>query len=166
MSPEQRSNWFRWWSIPLGLLLGFVAVFLLVNAGTKSGQPDFIKETQHPALTVIPAATSTKYVYEGSLPTVTPTKLFSAAEGIGIGIYVQISGTEGQGLRLRTEPGVNSKIRFLGYESEVFKVVEGPTDADSYTWWKLEAPYDSTRTGWAAATFLQVIDLQETTATP
>jgi hypothetical protein len=76
---------------------------------------------------------------------------------IGIGGYVQISGTEGEGLRIRSAAGLNSNTVFRGEEAEVFVVRDGPQDVDGYTWWYLVAPYDDTRAGWAAADFLAVV---------
>ena len=70
---------------------------------------------------------------------------------------MQIQGTEGAGLRIRSAPGLNSDTVFRGEEQETFKVADGPQQADGYTWWKVVAPYDETRTGWAAADFLAVV---------
>lgn len=108
------------------------------------------------ALTLIPAPTST------STPTATPflTPTASAAangQGIAIGAYVQISGTEGQGLRLRAAPGLSAPLLFLGYDAEVYQVRDGPRQADGYTWWYLVAPYDEGRAGWAAGDFLTLV---------
>ena len=64
--------------------------------------------------------------------------------GIAIGNYVQITGTEGQGLRIRKDPGLNGEFEFLAYDSEVFVVKDGPREVDGYTWWYLVAPYDDT----------------------
>ena len=80
-----------------------------------------------------------------------------AANTIGIGGYVQITGTEGQGLRIRLSAGLNAETVFRGEESEVFLVKDGPQIADGYTWWYLVAPYDETRAGWSAADFLAVV---------
>lgn len=165
MSNRKRDKWFRWWSIPLGLLAGIagVAAIVILASGTKPGptQGDVT-----PILTIIPASTSTQYVYEGIVPTGTPTSSSPVIDGMSIGQYVQIVGTGGEGLRLRTDAGVNAKIRFLGYESEVFMIADGPVMIDNYTWWKLVAPYDDTRTGWAAASFLQIVDLNKKTPSP
>lgn len=87
---------------------------------------------------------------------VQPTATILPGE-IGIGVYVQISGTQGTGLRVRIEPGLNTDSLFLGYDDEVFKVVDGPRQVDGYTWWKLSATYDATRSGWAAQDYLVVI---------
>lgn len=78
-------------------------------------------------------------------------------EPIFIGAYVEIKGTEGDGLRLRESPGLNGKIQFLAYESEIFKVDDGPKEADGYVWWFLVAPYDESVRGWAVENYLVVI---------
>ncbi len=109
-------------------------------------------------LTVIPAPTSTPNLTAtatldpllAGTPTLQPNV-------IGVGGYVQIVGTEGEGLRLRASAGLTGKAVFLGYDEEVFEVRDGPRNADGYTWWYLVAPYDETRAGWAAADFLSPI---------
>ena len=89
-----------------------------------------------------------------------PTAIQSLAEfartigQIGVGAYAQITGTEGAGLRMRREPGQAAETVFVGEESEIFEVKDGPQQADGYTWWYLVAPYDETRAGWAAADYL------------
>jgi hypothetical protein len=70
---------------------------------------------------------------------------------------VQISGTGGDGLKMRSGPGVSSDTIFLGMEAEVYLVKDGPKLADGYTWWYLQAPYDTTRTGWAASKYLTIV---------
>lgn len=109
-------------------------------------------------LTVIPAPSATPNV----TPTFTPDPLIVgtptlAPDMIGVGGYVQIIGTDGEGLRLRTDPSLNGTPAFLGYDEEVFEVREGPQEADGYIWWYLVAPYDETRAGWAASDFLGAI---------
>ena len=106
-------------------------------------------------LTVIVAPTLTPNVtptatMDPFAPTVTPT-------GLAIGSYAQITGTEGEGLRIRSQPGLTGEPVFLGLDSEVFLVQDGPREADGYVWWYLVAPYDETRKGWAAANYLTFI---------
>jgi hypothetical protein len=108
-------------------------------------------------LTMIPPPTHTPDVTPTSTvdpSLVTPTL---APDTIGIGAYVQISGTEGEGLRIRSAAGLTGDTVFFGGESEVFVVKDGPQTADGYTWWYLVAPYDETRAGWAASDFLAVV---------
>jgi hypothetical protein len=109
-------------------------------------------------LTVLPAPTSTPNV----TPTNTPDPLIVgtptlAPDVIGVGGYVQIIGTDGEGLRLRVTHGLGGTPAFLGYDEEVFEVRDGPQESDGYIWWYLVAPYDETRAGWAAADFLGAI---------
>ena len=52
---------------------------------------------------------------------------------------------------------LDGEFVFLGYDSEVFLVKDGPQTVDGYVWWYLVAPYDDTRTGWAASDFLTYI---------
>jgi hypothetical protein len=77
-----------------------------------------------------------------------------AAGDIVIGDYVQVTGTGGDGVRLRSDPGLNGTILFLGLEAEVFQVSDGPRQVDGYTWWFLVAPYDNSVRGWAVANYL------------
>ncbi len=112
-------------------------------------------------LNVIPAPTET-------VPALTPTPQESPTPTlpvppspqpgvISLDAYVQISGTGGDGLRLRTDPGLNGEVRLLGEEAEVFVVKDGPKDVDGYAWWFLVGPYDATRRGWAVSNYLSVV---------
>lgn len=65
-----------------------------------------------------------------------------------------IFGTGGDGLRLRYQAGLNSNVRLLGAEGELFEVMDGPETSDGYIWWYLESPDDRTRRGWAVVDFL------------
>ena len=110
-------------------------------------------------LTVIPAPSGTPLppptpTFDPNAPTLTPAL---APGQIALGSYVQIKGTEGQGLRIRSAPGLASDQLFLGYDEEVFVINDGPRLADGYTWYSLVAPYDETRTGWAASDFFTII---------
>jgi hypothetical protein len=133
----------------LGLLLFFYPL-----PGQASGSPAAL-------LTVIPAPTLTPTLAE-AVPTPTGQAGGQVIDGIGLGIFVQITGTGGDGLRLRAGPSRNDEPRFLGYESEVFMVKDGPRFADGFTWWFLEAPYDPGRSGWAASQYLGVVGLTPT----
>ncbi|HNN14828.1 MAG TPA: hypothetical protein PKL78_14805, partial [Anaerolineales bacterium] len=94
--------------------------------------------TMIPAPTHTPAASATPTVDPLATPTLDPTV-------ININGYAQITGTGGDGLRIRSAPGLNSDTVFRGEEAEVFVVKDGPQNADGYIWWYLVAPYDDTR---------------------
>jgi hypothetical protein len=93
-----------------------------------------------------------------TLPVITtPTPSPVPQGGIGIGAYVRISGTSGQGVNLRAKPGTSSAILLVGMDAEVFLVKDGPVQADSFTWWYLQAPYDKNRNGWAVENYMQPV---------
>ncbi|MCS6906566.1 MAG: hypothetical protein RML93_01635 [Anaerolineales bacterium] len=79
-------------------------------------------------------------------------------EQIRLGDTVRIYGTQGKGLRLRAAPGLESEIRFLAFEGEVYRVEDGPREASGYIWWYLVAPYDEEIKGWAVENYLRVIE--------
>lgn len=137
-------------AVAAGLILLLGALFYF-SPGWLQPQPASL-----PAVTLIAAPTLTP---TAPAQTATPAAgpVGQTVDGIGVGIYVQISGTGGDGLRLRAGPGKSNDPRFLGYEAEVFLVKDGPKFADGLTWWFLEAPYDKARSGWAAAQFLAVV---------
>lgn len=154
------SRFFDPWLI-IGAILfgvGLTAATVLLLLLTRSVQIPSGLPTA--ALTVIslPTETATPSApTQTDLPTATPQELPPAAGDIAIGAYVQITGTGGDGLRLRAAPGLNSEVRLLGLEDEVFVVQDGPQVVDDYTWWYLEGLFDATRRGWAVANYLEVI---------
>jgi hypothetical protein len=149
------------WVIILAVVL---AVLLFVGSASLlwSNRPESVALAPATAvITVIPAPTAT---LPGSTPTAaqiatpTPSETPSPLPGsIALGAYVQITGTGGDGLRLRNGPSLNGEVRFLGLEAEVFLVQDGPIEANDYTWWYLVAPYDEKREGWAVAPYLETI---------
>jgi len=134
----------------MGILL-FMAVLLLLwftRPESRAYSPAAL------ILNVTPAPTVTQ-----SPPTPSP---ISTATGAPVttntlvsGGFAQVSGTGGDGLRLRLAPGLNGEIKLLGSEGEIYQIVEGPQEADGYTWWLLVDPDDDTRRGWAVGDFLQ-----------
>ncbi|WP_322807720.1 SH3 domain-containing protein [Thermanaerothrix sp.] len=137
--------------------LGFVVLLVLMIL-LRTGSAATIEITA--VYTVIPAPTSTTLPNAFQAPTATSTidPLLNPT-GIRLGEYVQVYGTGGEGLRLRTKPGTRSAVMFLAMEEEVFQVLDGPVPADGYVWWYLQAPYDKNRSGWAAADFLKIVEL-------
>ncbi len=110
------------------------------------------------AMTVIPAPTGTARPAIATLDPYAPTPTLTPIPGqLSVGAYVQIVGTEGQGLRIRSTPGLAGEQQFMGFDSEVFLIQDGPREADGYTWWYLVSNYDDGRAGWAASSFLEFI---------
>ena len=134
-----------------GILLLITAISIGFTSPLQSSEAGFVPAD----VTMIPASTSTSNVPPTA--TIDPFAPTPIPTGIAIGNYVQISGTDGEGLRIRSEPGLNGNPDFLGFDSEVFIVREGPREVDGYIWWFLVAPYDESRAGWAASDFLTYI---------
>jgi hypothetical protein len=134
-----------------GLLLLITAIAIGLTSARRTSDVGFVPAD----VTVIPAPTGTSGA--PPTPTIDPFASPTSPAGIAIGNYVQINGTEGQGLRIRAEPGLGGEFQFLAYDSEVFVIQDGPREVDGYVWWYLVAPYDETRVGWAAADFLTYI---------
>jgi hypothetical protein len=139
-----------------GVLFG--ATFLLVWF-TRPASSAQIPAT--PIMVVIPApsatppaATAAPTVDSTGTPPVPPAP---AAGTLEKGAYVQISGTGGDGVRVRAEPGLQNNTLFVALESEVFQIDDGPRQADGYTWWHLLAPFDATHNGWAVSNYLSVV---------
>jgi hypothetical protein len=145
----------RW--VILGALL-FAGLLILITAasvgltGPRQNSPVGFAQAD---VTVIAVSTSTSSA--PPTPTIDPFAPTATPTGLAVGNYAQITGTEGQGLRIRATPGLDGEFVFLGYDSEVFIIQDGPQTVDGYTWWYLVAPYDTTRAGWAAADFLTFI---------
>ena len=146
--------------------LGIVA--LVLGGGLFAGLLILINFTRPPrapvgavtaALTVIPSLSgSATPAAPEIIPTDVPAATPTLAPGvIGIGAFVQVSGTDGDGLRLRQGSGLDSEMQFLGLDGELFQVADGPADADGYTWWFVVGSYDETRQGWAVVDFLEIV---------
>lgn len=125
-----------------------------------STSPQNPAEAPEAALTLLPGPSSTPPDPTSTpIPTSTVTATFSPLQPgeMGVGSYVQIVGTEGDGLNIRSAPGLASGVQFLGYDAEVFEVRDGPREVDGFTWWYLVTPVDEARAGWAAATYLSLV---------
>jgi hypothetical protein len=152
---DARKLFNRWVILGAVIIAGLLILITAISIGWAgtSGSSDI---GFAPAdLTVIPAPTATTGA--PSTPTIDPFAPSPVPTGIAIGSYVQITGTSGEGLRIRSQPGLSGNPEFLGFDSEVFVVEDGPREVDGYVWWYLVAPYDDARAGWAAANFLSFI---------
>ena len=143
-------------------------IMLILGGGVLAGILFLISYTRPPqspvgavtaALTVIPSfsSTVTPAVSESASADIRLATSTLEPGVIGIGVFVQVSGTGGDGLRLRQGPSLGHEMQFLGLDGELFQVGDGPIAADGYTWWFVIGSYDETRQGWAASEFLEVV---------
>lgn len=77
---------------------------------------------------------------------------------ITVGCIVEVFGTEGFGVAVRQGPGRTYSFFFVAQDGQVFQVMEGPEEADTYQWWKVVDPEDSNNEGWVAQDYIQPID--------
>ncbi len=139
--------------------LGMVAVLVVVLYSAKATQ---INQTPSTAIVkIIQAPTQT---LPGAIITPTPTPAPTAPHStptpsgdIALGIFVQVSGTGGDGLRLHNDANMASKVNYIAIDAEVFIVMAGPVDADGYTWWELQDPVSKDAIGWGVANYLSVV---------
>jgi hypothetical protein len=113
-----------------------------------------------PILTVIPGPSATPQATQTPVTlqaTATPTIPAGSGEGIRVGALVEVFGTSGDGLRLRSEPDLQASILVLGVDTEVFQVEDGPVEAEGFQWWYLINPYDTAKQGWAVSTYLRAL---------
>jgi hypothetical protein len=153
MNARQLFN--KWVILGALLLTGFLLLITAISIGLTASHPTSDVGFAPADLTVIPASTATSSA--PPTPTIDPFASPTPLAGVAVGNYVQITGTEGQGLRIRKAPGLDGEFEFLAYDAEVFVVQDGPQEVDGYVWWYLVAPYDDTRVGWAAADFLTYV---------
>ena len=140
----------------LGVAIILCSITLITGLGTTA-KKSYEISWQLAALTIIPGPTSTPLIaptptHDPVLGTATPLPGDIALNG-----FVQISGTDGEGLRIRALPGLEGEHLFLGFDTEVFQVIDGPEEIDGHTWWFILAPYDEARSGWAASDFLAAV---------
>jgi len=90
------------------------------------------------------------------LPTPAPSPTLPPGN-FAVGVTVQVVGVDTSGLNIRTAPGLDAQVRFQALEGEIFTVTEGPQQVDGFEWWRLEAPNDSNRYGWAVRNYLMAI---------
>jgi hypothetical protein len=65
-----------------------------------------------------------------------------------------------QELNVRNIPGVTeSQIIFRSPEGTEFSIVDGPQQADGFTWWQIQ-DLTSAQRGWAVANYLSVISAE------
>ena len=148
-------------SIALAVLLAallLLIAFLAVRSLARITAPPKAPGTS--ALTMIPAPTHTPTsIVPTAFFTPTPGDPFLPSGMMGVGAYVKVANTQGAGLRVRSAGSTSAGGKFVAMDEEVFFITGGPEQADGYTWWQLEAPYDENRSGWAVGNFLEVIEL-------
>ena len=153
----------HWLWAGLGILLGTITLFALIVLGYFTRQAQVPVPPATPILILINAPTASITITPPTetaepVKTSTPTLSPETSGLLSLGRLVEVYGTEGDGLRMRDNVGLDSKIAFLAVESEVFELRDGPVQKDGYEWWFLVNPYNLDKMGWAVSTYLRAID--------
>ncbi len=174
------------WSVALMLLLVFAVasgmILLVISLGGQTAPesgPRIIVVTAVPtspsaSSQLLPVSPTIAAEFEQGIqeqspsfelagPTLEPVILSPTPETIAAGKRVAVVDAEDSGLNVRSGPGLDNEVRFIADNGETFTVIGGPTQADSLTWWQVQDPSDISRTGWAAASYLQVTALPDQT---
>lgn len=142
----------------LGLVAGLVAAVTLLGVGGGLLRPRLAETAPPPIVVRVPAPTETPTPQPTSTPEITPTVALQREDGsFLIGDVVEVTGTDGEGVRLRTAPSLEGTIVGLGQDEEVYQILGGPTEGSGYIWWQIVKIDDPTRQGWAVATFLRLL---------
>jgi hypothetical protein len=136
-------------------------VFVIVTAPPTAFQSSNTQPTSVLATATIPPefdqglqGTTQSFSLDG--PTLAPIIFTPTPISITVGSMVRVNALE-SGLNVRAEAGVNSERLFVAPDQSLWLVVDGPTQADSLTWWKIQNPDDPTEEGWGAGTYLEVV---------
>jgi hypothetical protein len=142
-------------------ILSCIGLVLVVNHARQKGEATATVEvkaaTQAVAFaTAVLTPTATTEITPTAtavLPiSVTVTASPAVFTEIAPGAQVVVGGTLGQGLNLRATPTTGGRLVGSAKDGAVLTVLEGPQEANGYTWWKVQTP--DGKVGWAAGKFL------------
>jgi hypothetical protein len=159
MSSRSPLRWFlNVWVIggALVVAIALLAVTLALLWYTRPNPVDPGLETAVLNVIRIPTSTPQPPTPQTVAPSSTVPPSPPAGE-IAVNTTVKINGTGGDGLRLRADPSLDGRTRFLAMEAEVFLVEDGPQETEGYTWWFLVSPSNQEVRGWAVANYLEVV---------
>lgn len=181
--PTQRDEhgalYLPWWSLVLMLLAVLVVAFGLVAGIYVLGNPSIVTEPT-PIIRIITAVptnaqqavqptaqpASTQVIAGGNDtgqlalqgPTLAPVQLTATPMPITINTIVQVDGVGADELNVRDTAGVQgTNVLFRAPEGTVLTVIDGPTQADGFTWWRVRSQLNPSLEGWAVANFLAVV---------
>lgn len=131
---------------------------LIISTAVPTARPDSFPPI--PASPTIPPAFDPGSRPQGPLvlsgPTLAPVVLTATPRPITIGERVVVVDVGVQQLNVRNIPAVNgSTVVFRAEDGTIFTIVDGPTQGDGLTWWRVQDLFDPNRSGWAASNYLR-----------
>lgn len=179
---QESGLYLPWWSLVVMLLgvmviaLGIIGIILLLGNRDTLAEPTPIIRVITSAPTLPPVAIventapppATEIISGGAEvgalalegPTLAPVIFTPTPVSVQVGGSVRVEGVDEQMLNVRSTPTLSgSSVLFRADEGSIFTVLEGPTQSDGFTWWRIQDPNDPNRDGWAVSNFLTGISL-------
>lgn len=148
--------------VPDAAMAGLTAIVAWVGRDLDPyGAADFFDAAQLPVIAshrdVLPTLCPGDFLYERipELRDLVAATLASAAPGTGLarGLPVIVVNRDGDGVNLRTAPGLASAVAGTLRDGDTGVILDGPQDADGRAWWRVET---TAGIGWVAADWLAV----------
>lgn len=136
-------------------------VLLLVILAAGGGFLVMRSKAQSPTVLAVPSATATRplptptgFGDATATPVPTNTPVLPPPGQIGVNGWVQVQSSNG--LILRDAPGTGGKRIGLMPNGTKAHVIDGPKDANGFTWWKVDHfdPKNPQASGWSASKYM------------
>jgi hypothetical protein len=177
--PRSSALYLPWWSMVMMLIVVLLASFLVVGGIYFLGGSTPVSTTQEPIVRIITAEptldnnavtnptelpatqiivqSDENVVLELTGPTLAPVVFTATPQPITVGSAVVVAGVGDQELNVRDNAGVlTTSVIFRADEGTRFVVVDGPTQADGFTWWQIQDTTNASLIGWAVSNYLSV----------
>ena len=136
----------------LGSIMG-VAAFAIILFIILSF-PDIKDQVQPTAvLHLTPFSPSETPAVEAQQTTLAAQQATALPGVFSIDMRVQVTDTEGHGLKIHSEPDIESDTLTIASEGSLWIIIEGPTIEEGRIWWKMWSEQSGT-TGWAVQEYL------------
>lgn len=136
----------------LGTIMG-VAAFAIILFIIFSF-PDIKNEVQPTAILHVTPYYPSVTPSELEQQTVSAEEQATALPGVfATDMHVQVINTEGHGLKIHSEPDIESDTLTIAPEGSQWIIIEGPTIVEGRIWWKMWSEQSGT-TGWAVQEYL------------
>lgn len=151
------------WILALGVV---ILVVTLVWLAVREDSPESLTQEVATPLPGLAGSTTMPLEVEIVEPTATPAPTAVPLPLFAVNQRVAVGNTDGEGIRLRNQPGLNGQTLAIYKDGDPFVVlepdgsdVEYPVEADGYRWYRIQVDTPGeTLTGWAAGNFLVAVE--------